>query len=695
MNPLIATFGSVPGMLSRVSCLAVFCAISALAAPPVIVPGALEPWPKIFGSIGVSVEQTTDLPPAKLVGLVESGAFAVLEGTSPYAEAFAIRPTDRRVPVQSIVDSNAPKLPIIWQKQLELGVYNLPPDATIFATERWTGAPVVAGIRRGKGAVLWLIAPPGEKGYERFPYVLQALSQLGLTPPARSNRLWAFFDGAYRRGVDLDYFAERWHRAGISALQVAAWHYDEPDPERDEFVRKLITACHRKAIQVYAWVELPHVGEQFWHKQPQCREKTAILQDAQLDWRKLINLTNRDCFNQVSRRVTDMLNRFDWDGVNLAELYFESLEGTANAARFTPMNDDVRKAFEAEAGIDPLKLFEPGADPALMKRFLEYRGTLVQKMQEEWIAEIQKLRRTKPHLDLVLTHVDDRFDTRMRELIGADASRVLPLLDKHDFTFLIEDPATVWHLGPERYSEIAKRYQPLTNRADKLAIDINIVERYQDVYPTKQQTGTELFQLVHLSAKAFPRVALYFENSILKADLDLLPASAAAVERAQLSGGKLIVESPRGAGFAWNGPAKVNGRLWPFVDRGIVWVPAGAHVIESAPSDPPLMVTSFNGDLKSASVANGRVDFSYESSARAFAILSQTPAWIEVDGDRQPLTTMKDNVLMLPRGQHLVTLGTQASVEQLQNTSQSSLHTGTRGVKAELTPKAEQLLKRN
>ena len=43
--------------------------------------------------------------------------------------------------------------------------------------------------------------------------------------------------------------------------------------------------------------------------------------------------------------------------------------------------------------------------------------------------------------------------------------------------------------------------QPLTPRSDKLAIDINVVERYQDVYPTKQQTGTELFQLVHLACE--------------------------------------------------------------------------------------------------------------------------------------------------------------------------------------------------
>src|SRR5437763_636249 len=142
----------------------------------------------------------------------------------------------------------------------------------------------------------------------------------------------------------------------------------------------------------------------------------------------------------------------------------------------------------------------------------------------------------------------DRFDTGMKDAIGADAARALPLINQHDFTFLIEDPATVWHLGPQRYPEIARRYQPLTDRTDKLAIDINVVDRYQDVYPTKQQTGTELFELVHLASGAFSRVALYFENSILAPDLQLLPSAAACVRRAQSIASAWTIESPPGVG---------------------------------------------------------------------------------------------------------------------------------------------------
>ncbi len=221
-----------------------------------------------------------------------------------------------------------------------------------------------------------------------------------------------------------------------------------------------------------------------------------------------------------------------------------------------------------------VELFGVRTDDASRRKFLDFRAGLARRMQEEWIAEVETSRRARPELDLVLTHVDDRFDTGMRDAIGADAARVLPLLDTRSFTFLIEDPATVWHLGPERYSAIAERYRALTPHKDKLAIDLNIVERYQNVYPTKQQTGTELFQLVHRAAASFARVALYFENSLLPPDLQLLPSAAAAVSRIERMGPKTVVDSAGGVGIPWTGGAKVDGQFWPVQDDETLWLPA-------------------------------------------------------------------------------------------------------------------------
>ncbi|HXI41634.1 MAG TPA: hypothetical protein VNH83_16750 [Bryobacteraceae bacterium] len=647
-------------------------------------------WPQILSSIGfqprleasagILILRSGSLAPAHLTERIEQGAIAIFEGASLAAESFGFRPTKDRVSVVSVEDVHCPSLRIIWEKSADIPRFEVPKTARVFAKERWTGAPLIAGFTSGRGAVLWVAANPGEHGYERFPYIVQALRDLGLAAPFRSARLWAFFDYAYRMRIDLDYFAARWRAAGISALQVAAWHYYDADPERDRYVQSLIQACHRHGILVYAWIELPHVSGQFWNAHPEWREKTAVLQDAQLDWRKLMNLTNRDCFRAASKGIKELITRFDWDGVNLAELYFESLEGAGNPARFTPMNDDVRREFRAAHGFDPIELFQDRKDAASLKLFLDFRASLAGRIQEEWIGEIEKVRHTRPELDFVLTHVDDRFDTGMKDAIGADVTRVLPQLETRDFTFLIEDPATVWNLGPQRYPEIAKRYQPLTRHAGKLAIDINIVDRYQDVYPTKQQTGAELFQLVHLAASAFPRVALYFENSILPPDLSLLSAAGAIVPHFERSGSKAILDSPYMVGIAWRGDALVDGRPWPVSDGNIIWLPAGAHSIEPAvllearnrvaageqigePVPALSRVLDFNGELRSAErTDDSTIELSYDNSSRALAMLDRKPDRLEIDGAAASLTVVPSDkrfILLLPRGQHLVTIHTE------------------------------------
>lgn len=627
------------------------------------------PWPDILSSIGLVSSPTglssvfvvrgiSALSAAQWLSRVEQGAFVIVEGDSALASALGFRATARRAAVRGIEDAHAPKLSIVWEHPLELPVYEIPQNARVFTKERWSGAPLAAGFRKGSGGVLWIAVSPGERGHERFPYLAQALADLGFEAPFRSGRLWAFFDSSYRSRVDLDYFAERWRKAGIAALHVAAWHYYDADPERDAYLRRLIEACHKRAILVYAWLELPHVSDKFWNDHPEWREKTALLQDAQLDWRKLMNLSNPAASKAIAEGIRSLIGRFDWDGVNLAELYFESLEGYLNPARFTPMNDDVRREFRSSHGFDPIELFDPASprsaakDASGMREFLEFRAALAQRYQERWIGELDALRRSQRRLDLVLTHVDDRFDARIRDLIGADASRILPAAVSRNLTFLIEDPATIWNLGPQRYARIAKAYESLTPARQRLAIDINIVERYQDVYPTKQQTGIELFELVHLSSLAFPRVALYFENSILPVDRPLLASAASAVTRVEQLGPKLLVDSKYGVGVPWSGPAMVDGKPWPVRDDAVVWLPAGAHSIEAGFHDAGARILDFNGELKAASATASGVEIAYQSNSRALAYMSKRPARLEIDGAPANIL-MFGNTLALPNGQHL------------------------------------------
>ncbi len=635
-------------------------------------------WPVVLSSLGlindangaagiVVAPQSASVASNEWIQRVEHGTILVLEGESGLAAAFGFKPSvgKPRYIARSVEDVHAPALRVIWEKPLELAPFEIPTEARVFARERWSHAPLMAGYRRGAGAVLWIAAPPGQHGYDRFPYIAQALLDLGFEAPFRSRRLWAFFDSSYRARIDPDYFAARWRAAGISALHVAAWHYWESDPASDEYLKRLIDACHRQAIAVYAWIELPHVSEKFWADHPEWREKTALLQDAQLDWRKLMNLTNRDAFAAASAGLRGLMGRFDWDGVNLAELYFESLEGFDNPARFTPMNPDVRAGFHG--GFDPAELFDSRSahyyakDSSGLAKFLEFRAGLARRQQIEWIDCADSIRKTAPHLDLALTHVDDRFDSTMREKIGADAARLLPLLSDHDFTFLIEDPATIWNLGPhQRCPRIAARYaRPLLPAQEKLAIDINVVRTGgaagMCLSPEKQQTGVELFELVHTASAAFPRVALYFENSISRVDWPLLASAASTVVRLERRDRKLVVDSLRGAGIPFKGTAMVDGKPWPVADEATVWLPAGVHTIEPAAVGPPIRVLDLNAELKSAGMIEGGIEFAYRSTSRAMAMVDRAPARIALDG-ASLAPVILGHTLILPRGQHVVNL---------------------------------------
>jgi len=233
---------------------------------------------------------------------------------------------------------------------------------------------------------------------------------------------------------------------------------------------------------------------------------------------------------------------------------------------------------------------------------------------------------------------------------------VLPLLDSHSFSFLIEDPATLWNLGPRRYAEIAKRYRALTSHPEKLAIDINIIERYQDVYPTKQQTGVELFELVHLASAAFPHVALYFENSILRPDLPLLAAASAPVKSIVKEGPRTTVEASADVEIAWNGAALVDGKAWPLESGGYIRLPGGRHVLEPVQEKHSLRLLDLNARLIDAGMNGGRIAVEYESDSRAVARFDRKPARMTVDGE--PFAARCDGTgdcaVLLPRGHHRI-----------------------------------------
>ncbi len=540
----------------------------------------------------------------------------ILEGHSPEAEALGISRGDGQLTVRQIRDISAPDLPIIWQQAELVSLAKLDPAWQVRATERWTGAPVLAvRLLDGKG-IIWTATDIGAQGYERYPFLPQSLLAAGLRSKVEGRGLWAFFDASYRLRVDLPYLVAQWKQAGIGAIHVTSWQFDGASAESEAWLKRLIALCHEQLIQVYAWVELPHVSERFWIAHPECRERTATGMDASLDWRRLINLVNPVCVAQVETSVFDLLRRYNWDGVNLGELYFESLEGSANPARFTPFNDDVRAEYKALYGRDALDDLKGDGLP----RLLAYRADLAARLQSDWLSKIASLRDQNPNLDIVLTHIDDRFDTNMRDALGADAARLLRGTEGLGTGFLIEDPATTWHLGPARYREIRKRYDGLTADPDRLSIDLNIVDRYQDVYPTKRQTGAELAALVHEASANFAQVALYFEYSLRPVDLPLLGMAAAVITKWNESNNEIDLTLTRQARLRWHGGALVNGIAWPLADGEWIVLPAGDWHIERAPM-PDFTITDSNFRILRVQLHEGGYLIDYDSRAGGVALV--------------------------------------------------------------------------
>src|SRR5262249_17496434 len=162
--------------------------------------------------------------------------------------------------------------------------------------------------------------------------------------------------------------------------------------------------------------------------------------------------------------------------------------------------------------------------------------------------------------------------------------------------------------------------------------------RYHTLYPPKHAPVSELFQLVRHAAASFPRVALYFENSLLPPDLKLLPSAAAAVARIETLGPKLVVQSPSPVGIAWKGPAKVDDLPWPIRDAQTLWRPAGSHTIQAAQAPAPRLVY-LNADLKSARVVSAdSIEFTYQSQSRAIALADRPIRKVQIDGEDAPPT---------------------------------------------------------
>jgi hypothetical protein len=327
----------------------------------------------------------------------------------------------------------------------------------------------------------------------------------------------------------------------------------------------------------------------------------------------------------------------------VAELYFESPE---HPAAFTPFSPGALKLF--------------GRDPKTnMAAFMKFRVQLATELNAEMLTRLNSL----PHasrLDLELTVIDSKLDPAEAYDVGSDVTQLAGVAQKGGASLQLEDPFTTWSDGPLRYDRLTPELKQLVQPGSGL-IDLNIVNR-QGARPTAKMTGGEL-DLAVASAAAFSgRMGAYAIGTIPAADQAALPSAMAGAAQTTDTGiitpWTVTVHAPPA------GPdtsVTVDGTPWPSAG-GTAIVPAGQHrIVWSNTPAPGPGLTSFTGELSSASISPSAMTLAYSSRAATYAVVTQRPTTLLIDGTAHTASAVANPTggwtLGLPRGTHRVNIG--------------------------------------
>jgi hypothetical protein len=420
---------------------------------------------------------------------------------------------------------------------------------------------------------------------------------------------------------------------GVRVAFVAGWNYAFLDRSFDYPYARLISALHAHGIQAYAWLEPPMVGLGLWAAHPECREKTKSGRDAVVDWRSLIALESPACFELAWSDWAGLLRDFDWDGVNVAELYFE----TGDADRETPYHASALAAFGGD----------PARDPA---GFAAWRTREVTSLNRELVSRIRAFR---PDLDVELTVIDDELDPALGRAVGSDVKALAQVARDAGATLQVEDPFTTWTRGPARYTELNGKVMSLMPRG-RAFFDVNVVPRATG-HPTQQMTGAELSLSVADASATSGTAGLYSAATLTDADL----ASVAPALGASASTGVGTVDAPWSVVLRSPSPSRgvlrLDGATWPAA-RGRALVPAGRHRVQWLAGDDALpALVHLTAELESLRPSAHGLTFGYSARARAWAMFDRTPASVRVDG--APAQVDGGTVVRLPGGDHTVVAG--------------------------------------
>lgn len=621
---------------------------------------------------------------ARLTNWIGKGGRAIIEGRSAIAENLGFQFTRRSVRAKQLQDVAEPDVPIECVNPFDVEFFKPPPNNLTLVQSASGDQPFAVAAHVGAGTVIYLAAsldPETAMGYVRYPFLMLHLrQQFGLEAPVTADGAEFYFDPGYREGAPLEEIVTGWKNEGVRAIYAAAWHFW---PSFTYDYDTLIRLCHQNGIAVYAWIELPFVSPRFWEAHPEWREKTATGLDAQIGWRQFMNFCDDDCRAAAMKWMDNLLNMHDWDGVNIAELNFDTKDGLKDPAGYVPMNDACRAQFQKQAGFDPIRLFDAQSpyhwkkNAAALARWTKFRTNLTR----DWLAEV--LERVGRHkLDTIVTALDSFSVPRVVEKNGCDSRDAIALMERYPFTLQVEDSEEMWGESPNRYLQFGEVYRKLVRDPSRLMFDINIVkERLPGKAPTAQAAGVEFALTARAAATAGNgRVAIYSEASVLENDRALLPSILGSGARVSVDGGATTIESTRAVSYRfpyvekrhrwWNllqrnqverrwPIPKVDGQPWFYGTNGRMLLGAGKHrftYINASPGYETVWVKNITAPFTSLVGTKNGFAMDYDSPRRSWLTMSQCPSKVLCDGEVLPEDVVqpqgKDWLVRLPPGRH-------------------------------------------
>jgi uncharacterized protein YdaL len=613
-----------------------------------------------------------------IVEFVRDGGCLVLDGPSHLSELLGIRTENRALRVSQARDLLYSVQQLTWNPPASVVRFSTRNPIAVWAEDKDSELPLVVLSQQGQGRLLYLGAsldPITPLGYTRFPYFIHyVLKGFGLRMPLQQGQLEFYFDPGQpnRQSVDIDALAVRWRKLGVRAIYAAAYHFW---PEWSYNYGHLIDICHKHGILVYAWLELPHVSAKFWKDHPNWRAKTATGADGLVGWRSHMDLDIPECQDAAYDFVEDLLKQHPWDGVNIAELNYDTNNGPEDPKNYLPMGTTTRNAFKALGGFDPMELFSPESphywkeNPRALKKFDDYRSQRVLEWHRALLERITPLAREKD-MEIIVTMLDSLHSSTLTRDTGVDSRLIISLMGQYPFTLQVEDPSHFWAESPDRYKRFTDTYLKLVPDRKRLMFDINVVNREirYSHSPTLLAAGSELAHALIEASAASGRAGLYSEGTIPFEDLQTLASVLshdASVERGWNS---WVTKSKSSVLLATPGrwqDFKVDSIVWPGWGENEIFVPGGTHRITAVEKKFTLFDTSvldirllrFTGDIDSLIRTDRGFQFDYDSNMRGIALFNKQPFAIMVDGRPDQDQIYSHSGLWsvrLPRGRHVV-----------------------------------------